>query len=56
MDPVTIVAAINALGSLIELIRKSKEVAARNGELTPDQDRALDQLIEDKLSQAHWKV
>lgn len=55
-NPVAIIAATMPLVlNLIEYINKLREVARQTGELTEEEDAALDVRIRDLGTLAHWR-
>lgn len=55
MDPITLIAAVNAAAKLIEQGVKIMEERRRNRELTPEQEAAWDRLKAETLNQPHWQ-
>lgn len=56
MNPVAIIAATMPLVlNLIEYINKLRQVARQTGELTAEEDAALDARLRDLGTLAHWR-
>lgn len=55
MDQVTISLAISAVGSLLQLILKSREAAKQAGEWTLEQEEQFTLEISQRMSQPHWQ-
>ncbi len=55
MDPTLIIAAINAGIQLIELATKVGTDLKQGGELTPDQEKALDDAIAGLKDKPWWQ-
>lgn len=55
MDPLTIIAAINAASTLVNTLAPILAERKRRHELTPEEEAAWDRLVAEKLSQPHWQ-
>jgi Spy/CpxP family protein refolding chaperone len=55
MDPVTIIAAMNGLGALASVIMKQIDLAKQSGELTPEQEQAINEARAKAFAQPYWK-
>jgi len=55
MDPMTILAAIQAATLLINEGRKIMEERKQNREMTPEEEKAWDKYVQEQTGKPHWK-
>lgn len=55
MDPLTVIAMLNAGLEIVRLAQKARDEVRRSGEWTPEQDRAFDAKLEAAFKQDHWQ-
>lgn len=55
MDPLTIIAAINGLEALANVVNKQIELAKQSGELTFEQEQAIDAARAKAFASPHWQ-
>jgi hypothetical protein len=56
MDPLTIIAMINAGVKVVELAREFRAQSKRTTEWTPEQDQEFDAAMERAFKQDHWSL
>jgi hypothetical protein len=60
MTAAALVTIISAARALVSLIKESREILKQRGELTPEAEAKLDELItalqDDSTKPAHWRI
>jgi hypothetical protein len=56
MDPLTIIAMINAGVKVVELARDFRAQSKQTTEWTPEQDQEFDAAMERAFKQDHWSL
>lgn len=55
MEAALIIAAIDGVSKVIDLIIKASQAAKQSGELTPAEEDALDAKLKELMSQPWWR-
>lgn len=56
MNPLLIIAAIEAATKLLEFISKARQQAARTKEWTPEEEAKVDANLEELKKKASWQI